>query len=128
MIVALTSETLSIGELFAMADTVLSPRIASVEGVGQVFVGGGAQPAVRVQVEPAALMARGLGLDDVRRAIAGSSVLRPTGSVTASGRRLDVLPELAALRRRRVPPRHRDDERRRDRAALRRRTRRGRRQ
>jgi multidrug efflux pump len=92
LIVALTSDTLPIGELFAVADTVLSPRIASVEGVGQVFVGGGAQPAVRVQVEPAALMARGLGLDDVRAAIAGASVLRPTGSISGGGRRTDVAP------------------------------------
>ena len=54
LILALTSATLPLRAVFDAADTVLAQRIAQVEGVGQVFVGGGQQPAVRIQVDPEA--------------------------------------------------------------------------
>lgn len=92
LIVSLTSETLTIPELFAYADSVLAPRVASVEGVGQVIVGGSAQPAVRIEVEPGALEARGLGMDDVRAAVSSASGLLPAGHLSGQGRRLEVLP------------------------------------
>ena len=92
MIAALRSETLSIPRMYAFADTVLSPRIASLEGVGQVVVGGGAQPAVRIEVNQAALEARGIGLDEVRAAVAGSTQLRPAGRIVGDGLRFDVRP------------------------------------
>ena len=81
MIIALTSKTLPLPQVFDAADTVLAQKIAQVEGVGQVFVGGGQQPAVRVQVDPEAAAGVNLTLADVRQVLAGASVNRPTGSM-----------------------------------------------
>src|SRR5207253_1774659 len=55
LILSLTSATVPLAQIFDAANTVLAQKIAQVEGVGQVFVGGGQQPAVRVQVDPAKL-------------------------------------------------------------------------
>src|SRR5512138_940869 len=66
MIIALTSPTLTRGQMYDAASTVLAQRIAQVEGVGQVIVGGGALPAVRVAIDLPALFARGIGLEEVR--------------------------------------------------------------
>ncbi len=81
MILALTSTTLPLPQVFDAADTVLAQKISQVEGVGQVFVGGGQQPAVRVQVDPEAAAGVNLTLADVRSVLASASVNRPTGSV-----------------------------------------------
>ncbi|MGZ6135425.1 MAG: efflux RND transporter permease subunit, partial [Myxococcaceae bacterium] len=81
MIIALTSATLPLPQIFDAADTVLAQKIAQVEGVGQVFVGGGQQPAVRVQVDPEAAAGVNLTLADVRQVLTGASVNRPTGSM-----------------------------------------------
>ena len=81
MIIALTSTTLPLPQIFDAADTVLAQKIAQVEGVGQVFVGGGQQPAVRVQVDPEAAAGVNLTLADVRAVLTGASVNRPTGSL-----------------------------------------------
>jgi multidrug efflux pump len=81
MIIALTSETLPLPQVFDAADTVLAQRIAQVEGVGQVFVGGGQQPAVRVQVDPEAAAGVNLTLADVRNVLTSASVNRPVGGV-----------------------------------------------
>ncbi|HYY70165.1 MAG TPA: efflux RND transporter permease subunit, partial [Terriglobales bacterium] len=66
MIMALTSDTVRVGRMYDAADSILAQKIAQVEGVGQVIVGGSAKPAVRVQVNPTQLSSYGLGLDDVR--------------------------------------------------------------
>src|SRR5690349_24307376 len=66
MIIALTSDTLPIGRLFDTADSILAQKLAQVEGVGQVFVGGSSRPAVRVDVDPSRLTQLGIGLDQVR--------------------------------------------------------------
>jgi len=92
MIAALRSDALSIPRLYAYADEVLSPRIGSLEGVGQVVVGGGAQPAIRIEVSPAALQERGIGLDQVRAAVAGSTQLRPAGRISGHGMQLEIAP------------------------------------
>ena len=81
MIIALTSQTLPLPQVFDAADTVLAQRIAQVEGVGQVFVGGGQQPAVRVQVDPEAAAGVNLTLADVRNVLTSASVNRPVGGV-----------------------------------------------
>src|SRR5206468_1500277 len=57
-------------------------KISQVQGLGQVFVGGGQQPAVRVQVDPMLLAGLGLGFEDVRAAIAASTADQPKGSLT----------------------------------------------
>lgn len=81
LILALTSQTLTLGQVFDAANNILAHKIAQVPGVGQVFVGGGQQPAVRVQVDPAALAGVGLGLEDVRTALAQASIDRPKGVI-----------------------------------------------
>jgi hydrophobic/amphiphilic exporter-1 (mainly G- bacteria), HAE1 family len=81
LILSLTSDTLQLAQIFDTANSVLAQRIAQVEGVGQVFVGGGQQPAVRVDVDPGALAGLGLGLEDVRTALSATTVNLPKGSV-----------------------------------------------
>jgi multidrug efflux pump len=83
MIIALTSKTLPLPQVFDAADTVLGQRIAQVEGVGQVFVGGGQQPAVRIQVDPEAAAGVNLTLADVRTVLTSASVNRPVGAVAS---------------------------------------------
>src|SRR5262252_8197949 len=70
MILSLRSETIPLSQVFDAANSILAQKISQVEGVGQVTVGGGQQPAVRVQVDPTGLAGSGVGIDDVRNAIA----------------------------------------------------------
>ena len=81
VILALTSPTLSRGQMYDAASTVLAQRLAQVDGVGQVTVGGSALPAVRVGLNPDALARHGLGSEEVRAAIAAANANRPKGSV-----------------------------------------------
>ena len=66
MILALTSDTLSQGQLYDAGDSILAQKISQIEGIGQVFVGGSAQPAVRVEANPMQLSAYGIGLESLR--------------------------------------------------------------
>ncbi|MGB0126640.1 MAG: efflux RND transporter permease subunit, partial [Rhodocyclaceae bacterium] len=86
MILALTSATLTPGQMYDAADTLLAQKLAQVSGIGQVRVGGGALPAVRVELNPPALDRLGIGVEEVRSAIAANNVNRPKGSV-ADGER-----------------------------------------
>ena len=81
MVIALTSPTARQSEMFDVASTVLAQKLAQVKGVGQVTVGGSSLPAVRVEVDPAALNQRGLGLDSVRAALSSANSNRPKGAV-----------------------------------------------
>ena len=81
MIIALTSDTLTRGQMYDAASTVLAQRLSQVRGVGQVNVGGGALPAVRVELDPDKLAAKGISLDKVRLAITATNANRPKGSV-----------------------------------------------
>ena len=81
MILALTSTTKTPSEVYDLASTVLAQKVAQVTGVGDVTVGGGSLPAVRVELEPNALTQYGISLDDVRQAITGANLLRPKGVV-----------------------------------------------
>ncbi|HXJ83629.1 MAG TPA: multidrug efflux RND transporter permease subunit [Candidatus Methylomirabilis sp.] len=81
LILALTSETLPIGRVFDAADSILSQKLAQVEGVGQVFVGGGAKPAVRVQVDPNLMTQLGISLEQVRASLDRVNANSPKGEV-----------------------------------------------
>ncbi len=81
MILALTSDTLPIGRVFDAADSILAQKLSQVEGVGQVFVGGGAKPAVRVQVDPGLLSQIGVGLKDVRASLGAVNANSPKGEL-----------------------------------------------
>ena len=84
LILALFSDTLPLSQVFDAANNILAQKISQVPGVGQVFVGGGQQPAVRVQVDPSALAAMGLGMDDVRRALAQTTVNEAKGTLVGT--------------------------------------------
>ena len=86
MILAMTSDTLSRGQMFDAASTVLAQRLSQVEGIGQVSIGGGALPAVRVELDPNRLAASGIALDDVRTAITSTNANRPKGSLESADR------------------------------------------
>ena len=81
MIFALTSEALSPGQIYDIANTVIAQKIAQVSGVGQVSVGGSASPAVRVELNPTTLNKYGIGFNEVRAAIQANNVNRPKGIV-----------------------------------------------
>src|ERR1700674_4227025 len=66
MVLALTSDTATQQQMFDVADSILAQKIAQIEGIGQVNVGGSSQPAVRVEVNPLLLSKLGVGLDQVR--------------------------------------------------------------
>jgi len=85
MILALTSETLETPRVYDIADSILAQRLSQVEGVGQVFVGGSAPPAVRIEANPLQLNAQGLGLDQVRAAVNAANTNRPKGSLASGG-------------------------------------------
>ena len=81
MIIALTSETFTRGQMFDAADTIIGQKISQVEGIGNVIVGGGSQPAVRVEVNPLQLSQYGIGMETVRTAITTTNANRPKGLV-----------------------------------------------
>ncbi|HSN31590.1 MAG TPA: efflux RND transporter permease subunit, partial [Ideonella sp.] len=90
MILALTSPTFTRGQMYDAASTVLAQRLAQVDGIGQVTIGGGALPAVRVELDPNRLAANGIALDDVRVAITQTNVNRPKGSLEDATRRWQI--------------------------------------
>jgi multidrug efflux pump len=81
LILALTSDTLTVPQMYDAADSILAQKLAQVDGVGQVFVGGAAQPAVRAEVNPTLLNKLGIGLDTVRNALNAANANRPKGQV-----------------------------------------------
>ncbi len=81
LVLALTSETLSRGQMYDVASTVLAQKIAQIEGVGQVTMGGSSLPAVRIELNPGALAKYGVGLEDVRAAIVATNANRPKGAL-----------------------------------------------
>jgi multidrug efflux pump len=81
LLMSLTSATMSPGQLFAAASTVLQQELSQVEGVGQVFLGGSALPGVRVEINPTTLAKYGIGFDEVRAAIGAANVNGPTGEI-----------------------------------------------
>ena len=90
MMLALTSDIVSRAGCTTSASSILQQKIAQVDGVGQVVVGGGALPAVRVEMNPTALHAYGLGLEDVRTFLAAANANRPKGELADDGARLDA--------------------------------------
>ncbi len=81
MLLSLTSDTLTRGQMFDAASTVLAQRLAQIDGIGQVNIGGGALPAVRVELDPHKLAANGIALDTVRQVITSTNANRPKGAV-----------------------------------------------
>jgi multidrug efflux pump len=81
LILGLTSDIITLPQIYDAADSILSQKLAQIEGVGQVFVGGGAQPAVRAELNPTLLNKLGVGLDTVRTALGNANANAPKGSI-----------------------------------------------
>src|SRR2546430_8040706 len=81
MVMTLTSDSMSRGQMYDVASTVVAQKLSQVRGVGQVTVGGSSLPAVRAELNPATLNAYGIGLSDVRNALAAANANRPKGLV-----------------------------------------------
>ncbi|MBA2484887.1 MAG: multidrug efflux RND transporter permease subunit [Nitrospira sp.] len=90
LILGLTSELVSRGEMYDAASSILQQKLSQVEGVGQVAVGGGSLPAIRVDLNPTALNKYGIGLGDVRQVLTGTNVNRPKGQLTAEDRTWEI--------------------------------------
>src|SRR5580765_1296534 len=81
LILSLTSDSYSPRAMYDAADSILAQKLAQVEGVGQVTVGGGAKPAVRVELNPRALEAFHIGLDQVRNTLSVANAHMPKGAL-----------------------------------------------
>ena len=90
MVVALTSKTRTPGQIYDAASTVIQQQFSQVKGVGNVTLGGGSLPAVRVDLNPMALSQYGIGLEDVRAALASANANRPKGIVQSGPRQLQI--------------------------------------
>ncbi|GAA4422900.1 efflux RND transporter permease subunit [Acidovorax lacteus] len=90
MILALTSDLLTRGQMYDAASTVLAQKLSQVEGVGQASVSGGALPAVRVELDPVRLASHGIALDQVRAAIVGTNANRPLGALEQGDRHWQI--------------------------------------
>ncbi len=90
LILALTSSTLTPGQLYDAASTILQQKLSQVRGVGQVNIGGSSLPAVRVELNPAALFKYGIGLEDVRAALAAANANTPKGSIDIGAERYQI--------------------------------------
>jgi multidrug efflux pump len=100
LMLALTSEVVEKSRMYDLASSILQQKISQVTGVGQVFVGGGALPAVRVEINPTVLHAYGLGLEDVRGVLSAANANRPKGDLADASRTwaLDSSDQLLAAR------------------------------
>ena len=90
LILALTSDTLTPGQIYDSASTVLQQKLSQADGVGEVQVGGSSLPAVRVELNPRALFKYGIGLEDVRAALAAANANAPKGAVEQAGQRYQI--------------------------------------
>ncbi|MFL5296787.1 MAG: efflux RND transporter permease subunit [Phenylobacterium sp.] len=91
IILALTSDTKTPGQIYDAVNNIVQQRLSQVPGVGDVEIGGGSQPAVRVELNPFALNKFGVSYEDVRAAIQSANANRPKGAIEdGGGRRLQV--------------------------------------
>ncbi len=90
MIISLTSQSLTRGQMFDAASTILAQKISQIAGIGQVIVGGAALPAVRVELDLPRVNGMGMSLERIRQAIAGANVDTPKGALDGETHRWQV--------------------------------------
>jgi len=90
LILALTSKTLTQGQMYDAASNILAQPLSQVDGIGQVIIGGSALPAVRVELNPQALFHYGIGLEDVRAALASANANSPKGTIDDGNQRYQI--------------------------------------
>jgi multidrug efflux pump len=90
LILTMTSKTKSRAQMYDLASNILQQRLSQLDGIGQVFIFGGALPAVRVEINPHALAKYGIGLEDVRAALASANANSPKGAIEDGERHLQI--------------------------------------
>src|SRR5690242_6929084 len=90
LILALTSKTMTRGQMYDVASNVLQQRLSQIDGIGQVTIGGAALPAVRVELNPQALFKYGIGLEGVRAALASANAHSPKGAIEVGDRHYQI--------------------------------------
>src|SRR5476651_593893 len=90
LLLAATSDTLPITEVDDNVETKLAQQISQVPGVAQVTIGGQQKPAVRIQLDPAKLVAKGLSLEDVRTQLSAATVDSPKGAIDGATRSFTI--------------------------------------
>jgi multidrug efflux pump len=90
MILALTSTTLTRGQIYDAADTVIQEKLSQITGVGEVDVSGSSLPAVRVEINPQALANYGIALEDVRAALSSANAHAPKGAIQENGKNYQI--------------------------------------
>jgi len=91
LILSLTSSTLTTAQLYDSADTIIQQQLSQIAGVGQITLGGSALPSVRVELEPDKLSSYGIGLEDVRAAIAAANADSAKGHIDQGDQRYEVI-------------------------------------
>ncbi|MGH7941132.1 MAG: efflux RND transporter permease subunit, partial [Limisphaerales bacterium] len=91
MIIALTSANYDRGQIYDAADSIIEQRLLQIDGVGQVNIGGGALPAVRVDVNPTLLNSFGLSLEDVRAMLSAQNANLAKGQIANARQTADIL-------------------------------------
>jgi multidrug efflux pump len=87
LVLALTSQTRAVAQLYDAASTVLQEKLSQIQGIAQVTIGGSSRPAVRVELNPHALFRYGIGLEDVRAALSSANAHAPKGVIEDERRR-----------------------------------------
>ncbi|HEY2024916.1 efflux RND transporter permease subunit [Paraburkholderia sp.] len=90
MVLSLTSDTLTKAQLYDSADSVIQQQLSQVRGVGQITLGGGALPSVRVELQPGKLNSYGIGMEDVRAAISAANADSAKGHLDVGDQRYVV--------------------------------------
>ena len=90
LILALTSDTLTPGQIYDSASTILQQKLSQVQGIGEVQLSGGSLPAVRIELNPRALFKYGIGLEDVRAALSAANANSPKGGIDEGARRYQL--------------------------------------
>ena len=89
-ILAMTSNTLTRGQIYDAASSIVQQALSQIDGVGQVAIGGSSLPAVRVELNPLALFKYGIGLEDVRAALASANAHSPKGMIEEGDQRFQI--------------------------------------
>ncbi len=90
LILTLTSDTMTRGDLYDAASTTLAQKLSQVDGIGEVVVGGSSLPAVRAELIPQALYKYGVGLEDVRAALSSANAHSPKGGIDVGNERYQI--------------------------------------
>jgi multidrug efflux pump len=90
LILALTSKTMTQGQMYDAASNILAQRLSQLSGIGNVIIGGSTLPAVRVELNPQALYKYGIGLEDLRAALASANANSPKGTIDDGNRRYQI--------------------------------------